>query len=390
MAENVQIQPINPSVKKWIVISALLGYTALLIYLFYFVGIGQLISVIGTVDLRIYALVLVSVMVSITFHSLVWYQLLNSVSIKLGFRRTYVLYWLGVFVDNLIPGGWSVDLFKAYLLSRDPELDTGRAVASVVAKNVYEAIFNLGSMILGLILLLLNYSFEGSLLITLGGIMLLLTLPLIILLIISFKPEGARKALAVFVRFLSRIGRKRRDLTKFKENVEKTLDDYHKGMQLLLETQKMLLKPMILSFFAWGFEVITLLLVFASLGQFIASDKVIIVRSVAGNVEAQGYAFAGYAQIVTSELYSALGVDSLIPGLSASVAILGGVVIFWLKTGISYAAFHCTVFTPCANFVCRSIGVGGIAGNRSCKENVKTNKKKDVNDQKNRSQKGSE
>ena len=390
MAENVQIQPINPSVKKWIVISALLGYTALLIYLFYFVGIGQLISVIGTVDLRIYALVLVSVMVSITFHSLVWFQLLNSVSIKLGFRRTYVLYWLGVFVDNLIPGGWSGDLFKAYLLSRDPELDTGRAVASVVAKNVYEAIFNLGSMILGLILLLLNYSLEGSLLFTLGGIMLLLTLPLIILLTISFKPEGARKVLAVFVRFLSRIGRKRWNLTKFKENVEKTLDDYHQGMQLLLENPKMLFKPMILSFFAWGFEVITLLLVFASLGQLIAPDKVIIVRSVAGNVEAQGYAFAGYAQIVTSELYSALGVDSLIPGLSASVAILGGVVIFWLKTGISYAAFHCTVFTPCANFVCRSIGVGGIAGNRSCKENVKTNKKKDVNDQKNRSQKGSE
>jgi hypothetical protein len=46
---------------------------------------------------------------------------------------------------------------------------------------MYEAIFNLGNMILGGSLLL-NYSFEGSLLITLGGIMLLLTLPLIILL----------------------------------------------------------------------------------------------------------------------------------------------------------------------------------------------------------------
>ena len=121
MAENVQIQPINPSVKKWIVISALLGYTALLIYLFYFVGIGELISVLGTVNLRIYVLVLISVVVSITFHALVWFQLLSYVKIKLGFRRTYVLYWLGVFVDNLVPGGWSGDLFKAYLLSRDPE-----------------------------------------------------------------------------------------------------------------------------------------------------------------------------------------------------------------------------------------------------------------------------
>ena len=143
--------------------------------------------------------------------------------------------------------------------------------------------------------------------------------------------------------------------------MEKTLTDYHNGMKLLLEHPKMLFKPMILSFFAWGFEVLTLLLVFASLGQLVPPDKVIIVRSVAGNIEAQGYAFAGYAQIVTTALYNNLGLNI---ALSASVALLGGVVIFWLKTGVSYAAFHCTIFAPCANFVCRSLGMG--AANKPC------------------------
>ena len=100
---------------------------------------------------------------------------------------------------------------------------------------------------------------------------------------------------------------------------------------------------MILSFFAWGFEVITLLLVFASLGQVVPLDKVVIVRSIAGNVEAQGYAFVGYAQIITSEIYGALGVPFAI---GASVALLGGVLIFLLKTGISYVAFHFTVISP--------------------------------------------
>ena len=100
---------------------------------------------------------------------------------------------------------------------------------------------------------------------------------------------------------------------------------------------------MILSFFAWGFEVLTLLFVFASLGQLIQLDKVVIVRSIAGNVEAQGYAFVGYAQIITSEIYGALGVPF---SVAASVAILGGVVIFLLKTGISYSAFHYVVIAP--------------------------------------------
>jgi hypothetical protein len=45
------------------------------------------------------------------------------------------LYWLGIFFDNLILGGWSDDLFKAYLLGRDPEIDSGKAVSSVVAKT---------------------------------------------------------------------------------------------------------------------------------------------------------------------------------------------------------------------------------------------------------------
>jgi len=380
MADDVALQPISPSTKKWIIISALIGYVVLLFFLFFFIDIGKLFSVLGSVNLSIYLLALICVVVSITFHTLVWFQLLNSVSIKLGFRRTYVLYWVGVFVDNLIPGGWSGDLFKAYLLSRDPELDTGRAVASVVAKNVYEAIFNLGSMILGLALLLVNYNLpDNGILLAIGGIMVLLTLPLIILLIVSFKPEGAKKILALLIRLLSRINGKRWNLPQLQANLEEAIENYHEGMQLLLENPRMLFKPMILSFFAWAFEVITLLLVFASLGQTIPVDKVIIVRAIAGNVESQGYAFAGYAQVITVVLYSVLGLD---PALSLSVALLGGLVIFWLKTGISYAAFHCTVFSPCSNFVCRAIGVGGVAGNKTCKEieddkKNKTNKSKE-------------
>src|SRR4030066_333049 len=172
MADDVALQPISPSTKKWIVVSALIGYVVLIFFLFFFIDLGELLSVLASVKLEIYSLALICVVISITFHALVWFQLLNSVSIKLGFRRTYVLYWVGVFVDNLIPGGWSGDLFKAYLLSRDSELDSGRAVASVVAKNVYEAIFNLGSMILGIVLLLFTYDLpDNGVLLLIAGVM---------------------------------------------------------------------------------------------------------------------------------------------------------------------------------------------------------------------------
>jgi uncharacterized protein (TIRG00374 family) len=331
---------ISPSMKKGIFLAALVGYAILAVYLFYFVGIGDLLSVVRKMNVGIFAFAIASVVISLTFHTLVWLQLLKSVGIRLGFRKSYMLYWVGVFVDNLIPGGWSGDLFKAYLLNKDPNIESGKAVASVVAKNMYEAIFNLANMIAGIVLLMLNYTFEGSLLITVGGVMLLLTMPLAILLLASFKPNGAKKTVASLFRLLSRI-RKNKNQANLQAKVEKALGDYHEGMQILLQKPTMLLKPMALSFFAWAFEIITLLFTFAALGQFVPLDKVIIVRSIAGNVEAQGYAFMGYAQIVTTELYRALGVPFVI---GASIALLGSTAIFWIKTGISYTAFHHTLF----------------------------------------------
>jgi uncharacterized protein (TIRG00374 family) len=341
---------ISPSIRKWIVVSALLGYTALILYLLYFVGINELISVIGSINVGVYFFAIASVLISLTFHTLVWFQLLRTLSINLSFRRTYVLYWVGIFVDNLIPGGWSGDLFKAYLLNKDPSVESGKAVASVVAKNVYEAIFNLGSMVLGIVLLLLNYTLEGSLLFTLGGIMLLLTLPLVVLLLASFKPVAAKKLVAALFRFISRLYKNLSKLANLEAKVQKALGDYHEGMKELLQNPRVLFKPMILSLFAWGFEVIALLFVFASLGQLIPIDKVVIVRSIAGNVEAQGYAFVGYAQIISSEIYNALGVPFAV---GASVALLSGVVLFLLKTVISYVAFQFTIFSPRSKIIGR-------------------------------------
>lgn len=341
-------KPVPLIIRRIILISAIVGYAALILYLIYFVGLFDLFSTIGKVNLGVYALALSSVVLSIVFHTLVWYKLLNFLSIKLSFRRSFALYWVGIFVDNLIPGGWSGDLFKAYLLSREPNIEGGKAVASVVAKNMYEAIFNLGNMVLGLVLLLLNYSFEGSILFSIGTVMVLLTLPLVILLVISFRPEGAKKVVAAFMHAISRLSKNRWNLKRFETEIDKLLDDYHSGMKIILQKPKVLTQPLIYSFFAWAFEVFTLFLVFAALGFIVMPDEVIIVRSIAGNIESQGYAFAGYAQIVATALYTALGIQQ---ALAASAALLGGVVVFWLKTTVAYVAFHFVVFANYAKLI---------------------------------------
>jgi uncharacterized membrane protein YbhN (UPF0104 family) len=102
----------------------------------------------------------------------------------------------------------------------------------------------------------------------------------VVLLTVSFKPKGAKKFMSFLIRLLSRVNGKRWDLTSLQTTMEKTVDNYHEGMRLLLENPRVFFKPMIFSFFAWGFEVVALLLVFASLGQTVPVDKVIIVRAI--------------------------------------------------------------------------------------------------------------
>jgi len=263
------------SSRKWIALTALLGYLALALFLLYIVNIDELISVIERMNLELFTLAIASNLIAFTFDALVWYQLLKELSIKISFRRAYVLSWVGVFIDNLIPSGWSGDFFKAYLLNKDPNVKSGQAVASVVAKNVYEAIFVLGSMTASLFLLFEYYNTVGSILSALAGVIILLTLPLAILLAASFELAGAKKFVSAVFKFVSFIGKSRWNLSSLEAKVQKALGDYHEGMKMVLQDRKMVILPLILSFFTWIFEVVTVLFTFAALGQPIPVDKVI-------------------------------------------------------------------------------------------------------------------
>ena len=84
-AHSVRVARVVPvSFKKWIVVSAIIGYAALAIYLLYFVGFFNLVAAVEKVNFGIYLFAIGAVIVSITFHTLVWFKLLNYVGIKTG------------------------------------------------------------------------------------------------------------------------------------------------------------------------------------------------------------------------------------------------------------------------------------------------------------------
>jgi uncharacterized protein (TIRG00374 family) len=221
---------LSPLVKKWVYLSAFLGFTVFLLYLYFFTDIKGVLSVIRTTNLFFYGLAFICVLAGVVFNALAWHRLLGKLSVKTNYQRVFSLSWVGIFVDAIIPGGWSGDLFKAYLLSEDPQVDGGRTASSIVVKNVLEIWITLGASVFGLIFLSLSYTLESGILFTIGTTLFLLTLPLIIIVYLTTNLGATKKTLRILKRLSAFVRRRPADIEKFEARIEKTLKEYHDGI----------------------------------------------------------------------------------------------------------------------------------------------------------------
>jgi hypothetical protein len=112
---------------------------------------------------------------------------------------------------------------------------------------------------------------------------------------------------------------------------------------------KAMVKPLFFQTLTWVFEVLSFFLVFIALGYFIGIDKIVITDTIVSNVQGQGVALAGISQMVSSGLYTVLGITS---GLAIASSLLAGFSSFWFKLLLSFGFFQVTVFERCIPFIC--------------------------------------
>jgi glycosyltransferase 2 family protein len=330
----------KPKFKNWVAIAAICSFVVFALYFFSYGDLGQIIGVIGKVSVPLYILAFVCVLGSATFNALTWHQILGKLSIKTRFRRIFALSWVGTFVDAIIPGGWTGDIFKAYLLSRDKGVDGAITAASIVVKKVFETFVSLAALIAGIILLTFSFSLNSQVITAIGVTMVLLSLPMVLILYLSINLDANKK----LVRFICKLSRFTKWNPQAKSGLESKLQnaitDFHKGMMTLKTNPKAMIQPVIYQTIAWGFDILTLFIIFASIGYIVSPDKILITNTIAVNLQAQGFALAGVAPIISSALYSTLGIKTLI-GLSSSV--LTTFPTFWFKVILAFCFFQVIV-----------------------------------------------
>ena len=139
-----------------------LGLVAFILYLWFFVGFDGLFTLLSQLNVYQYSLfvglAVGALFAAVIFDSLIWKSLLNTLSVKVKFRKLFLYNWIGNFVELIIPsatiGG---EVARIALAQKETKHDTGIAAATVIGSRIISTFVYSGGLLVGFLLLLFTH-----------------------------------------------------------------------------------------------------------------------------------------------------------------------------------------------------------------------------------------
>jgi uncharacterized protein (TIRG00374 family) len=325
--------------KKWMILLIIAGVLALLLYMYYIVGFGSIISQLEHTNLYFYAAAFLAALANILFYSLTWSSLLANLSIRIKVRQALLFVYAGIFVASLVPEPSNItgDFLSAYLASEVTGESSGKTTAAVIGNKTLGMIIIAGNLIAGLILLVYNYYLSNEIFIFVLTVLILLISSLTVLYYISTRPKASRRLVYGAIGLLCYILRGRWDSAKLRARADQLLSAFHEGIQTLTSRPRALIKPALFSILSWAFDVSTIFLVFTAIGYPVSADQVLIVYALTGSLQTMGLSFIGVTEVIISTLYRILSIPLAV---SLTATLLSRFVTFWFRLLIAYGAFQ--------------------------------------------------
>jgi len=315
----------------------ILGLIAFILYFYFFINPAQVIDILSRTNLAYYTGAFVAYFLYVFFSALVWYDLLNSLSVKISTLKALLFTWVGLFFDAAVPQlGWSGEVSKTYLLAKDSSQDAGKIGASVVGQKIFTIAITVVALGLGLGLVLISYPLPPIVTFLIAIVLALSILTLSVVYYVSIKPTATKTLLNWSIR-IALFFRKRWNPQNFRLKAEELLGKFHLGMEQLGANPKALVKPIIYAIISFVFEISVVFLTFIALGYPVPVDKVLIVFTLTGTLQTVGVTIFGFTEIVMTSSFAFLGIPV---DLSFSVTLLTRVVSLWFRLIVSYAALQ--------------------------------------------------
>jgi uncharacterized protein (TIRG00374 family) len=311
------------------------GLTAFILYFVFFIDPKQVAQSIAQTNLSIYSVAFVTYMLFTICSALTWRSLLSSLAIKITKSKAFLYTWTGLFFEATIPQlGWSAEVSKTYLLTKDAKVEAGKVGASVVGQKILSMTITIGALSAGLGLLLFRYSLNLTAALLIGLVLGLSILTLAVVYYVSFKPSATKTLLHWAIKAV-RFFRKSWNPQNFQTKAEEMLNGFHTSIAQLKANPKALIAPAVYGVVGFVFEVSVLFITFAALGHPVPADIVLIVFTLTGILQTVGPLF--FPELVMTLTLTALFGD---PAIAFSAALLSRVVNLWFRLVVSCGALQ--------------------------------------------------
>jgi len=320
----------------------LIGLLIFIGYLYFFVDIDEMITILKGINLFYFSLAVALLLLNTFFSSLAWQYFLRPLSVNVPFRKTVILGLVGTFVDILVPAeSISGDASKAYLMTKDSGEDAGKVVASVVGHRILSMIITLSSLIIGSTsLFIMQYKLPSFILNFILVVVIGTTISLVFMFLLCSREQLTQKIIDSLLRFSNFLLRGRLKLTSLRSKTREALRAFHQSMEFLGGNLRSLVWPVVFSVVAWLLSVLLSFFVFVSLDHPISFSVVLIVYSISCAIQTIPVgvpAEVGLIEIVMTSLYAMLGVPI---GISAAATVLIRIITVWFKFFIGFVAFQ--------------------------------------------------
>ncbi|UCH31795.1 MAG: flippase-like domain-containing protein [Candidatus Bathyarchaeota archaeon] len=324
----------------------IIGILVFILYLVFFVNIPEMVQVIQKADMLIYLLAAFALILSTFFFSLTWQYLLIPLSVKASLRRVFLFVWVGVFADLLVPAeSVSGEIAKAYLMSREPDVNPGKVAASLVGQRIFGTItttFTLLTCFLGL--LIVDYSMSNLMLQILVLMAAVSAFAFAFLVVICIKEEWTEKFVIKILHFVERISKGRFRLEHLQSNILEALRTFYESLRTFGSKPARLIPAILFNILSWLFNIAIVFLVFASIG-YLEPDiptllfkvttvytLVVAIKSIPIGVPAE----VGLPDILMTTLFGLFGIP--LESISAAATVLTRVLTVWVSFFIGFAA----------------------------------------------------
>jgi len=272
---------------------------------------------------------------------------MRALSVRVSIGKTYAFMWVSIFIDSIIPAeSVSGEISRAYLMSKEPNAETGKVVVSLVIHRVIMVLITIATLLVGaLVLFISNYPLTILVmyliwLVTIVGVAFLSSI-----FVLCLKEKWMEKLVDLLLRIVVRIFRGRWRLEELREKALVELRHFYDGLATLKNNLKHFIGPLVFSFVSWVFSVLVSILVFAALGfsvNWVLMSIIVVVFSLSIMIKSVPIgvpAEVGLPELAMAILYTELGGPlGITTALASAITILTRLVSFAFKFAVGFVA----------------------------------------------------